>query len=101
MGDGWEEHGLVFTTMNGTFINPRNALRSFKRLIKHIAVTPIRLHDLRHTYASLSLNKGVLPETVSERMGHARVDITLNIYRHLYESQRKLAALSMTDLLGL
>ena len=86
--------------MNGTFINPRNTLDSFKRLLEGLAVTPVRLHDSRHTYASLSLRRGVPVELVSERLGHARVDITLNIYRHLYEAERKLAALSLTDLLG-
>lgn len=60
----------------------------------------IRLHDLRHTYASLALRRGTPVELVSERLGHARVDITLNTYRHLYDAERQAAALSLTDLLG-
>jgi integrase len=63
-------------------------------------VTPIRLYDLRHTYASLALQRGVPIEVVSERMGHARVDITLNIYWHLYDVERKAAALSLDELMG-
>ncbi len=45
MGSDWHDIGLVFTTALGTPINPRNALRSFKRLLKPLDVTPIRLHD--------------------------------------------------------
>lgn len=100
IGPGWQETGLVFTTSVGTPISPRNALRRFKQLIKPLAVTQIRLHDLRHTHASLALQRGIPVEVVSERLGHARVDITLNIYRHLYDVERQAAALSLTDLLG-
>jgi integrase len=67
---------------------------------QQLVLTPIRVHDLRHTYASLALQRGVPVEVVSERLGHARVDITLNFYRHLYEIERQAAALSLTDLLG-
>ena len=101
LGADWRETGLVFTTSLGTQLSPRNALRSFKSLIKHLPVKQIRLHDLRHTYASLALQRNVPIEVVSERLGHARVDITLNVvYRHLYDVERRAAALSLSDLLG-
>lgn len=100
MGSDWQENGLAFTTSLGTAISPRNALRSFKRIISKLPVAQIRMHDLRHTYASLALQRGVPIELVSERLGHARVDITLNIYRHLYDAERQAAALSLSDLLG-
>lgn len=100
MGSDWQENGLAFTTSLGTAICPRNALRSFKRIISKLPVAQIHLHDLRHTYASLALQRGVPIELVSERLGHARVDITLNTYRHLYDAERQSAALSLTDLLG-
>lgn len=100
LGEAWTDSGLVFTTSIGTPFHPRNALRSFKRLCIDAGVTEIRLHDLRHTYASLALRRGTPVESVSERLGHARVDITLNIYRHLYDGERQAAALSLSDLLG-
>jgi integrase len=100
MGSDWRDTGLVFSTSLGTPIHPRNALRSFKRLIVPLDITPIRLHDLRHTHASLALQRGVPVEVVSERLGHARIDITLNTYRHLYDAERQAAALSLSDLLG-
>lgn len=100
LGEAWTDCGLVFTTSIGTPIHPRNALRSLKRLCDDAKVTKLRLHDLRHTYASLALQRGTPVELVSERLGHARVDITLNTYRHLYDAERQSAALSLTDLLG-
>jgi len=100
LGEAWTDSGLVFTTSIGTPIYPGNALRSLRRLCDDANVTKIRLHDLRHTYASLALQRGTPVELVSERLGHARVDITLNTYRHLYDAERQSAALSLTDLLG-
>ena len=100
MGSAWQETGLVFTMASGKAVGPRNALRTFTGLVEKAGVTPIRLHDLRHTHASLALQRGVPVEVVSERLGHARVDITLNIYRHLYEAERQAAALSLTEMLG-
>ena len=100
LGDDWVDTGLVFNTSLGTPIHPRNALRSFKRLIKSLDVTPIRLHDLRHTFATLALHRKIPVEVVSKTLGHARVDITLNVYRHLYDFERRAAALSLTELLS-
>ena len=51
-------------------------------------------------FAAFLKQQGVPVGGVSERLGHARVDITLNIYRRLYEVERQAAALSLTDLLG-
>ena len=93
---------LVFPSMVGTPIHPRNLNRSFYKILKKLPtpVPKIRVHDLRHTHATLALKSGVQPEHVSERLGHASVSITLDTYRHLYEPERREAALSLTDLLG-
>ena len=48
----------------------------------------------------MTLQRGVPVEAVSERLGHARVDITLNTYRHLYEIERHAAAIALDDLLS-
>lgn len=99
LGEAWTDTSLVFTTSVGTPLYPSNVLRSLRRLCDDTKVTKIRLHDLRHTYASLALQRGTPVELVSEQLGHARVDITLNLYRHLYDAERQSAALSLTDLL--
>ena len=46
-------------------------------------------HDLRHTYATLALRRRVPPEVVSKTLGHARVSITMDIYRHVLDSERR------------
>lgn len=106
--DLWENTGLVFTTRNGTPIHPRNLGRSFSRILDAATIDRgdgpeklrrIRLHDLRHTYASLALRRGIPAEMVSERLGHASVGFTLDTYRHMYEAERKEAALSLADLM--
>jgi integrase len=53
---------------------------------------PIRLHDLRHTHATLALQAGVHPKVVSERLGHAAVAITLDIYSHAIPAMHEQAA---------
>ena len=99
------DKGLVFPSTVGTPIYPRNLNREFDNLIKQIKgmdleITKIRLHDLRHTFATLALQHKIPVEVVSERLGHSRVSITLDTYRHLYEPERREAAVSLTDMLG-
>jgi len=58
------------------------------------------VHDLRHTWATLALSRGVPLEVVSERLGHASPTITLGIYRHLLEEERWGWVLNLSELLG-
>jgi len=91
---------LVVATDSGKPVDPTNARRSFGRLTKAAGVPPIRVHDLRHTHASLALAAGVPIEVVSRRLGHASIGITLNTYRHLYEPELQAAALTLDQLLA-
>ena len=50
------------------------------------------LHDLRHTHATLMLKAGVHPKVVSERLGHANIGITLDIYSHVMPGMQEAAA---------
>lgn len=62
-----------------------------ERIVKRTGVKKIRLHDLRHSHASLLINKGCSPLEVKERLGHEKIETTLNTYSHLYpDSQDKL-----------
>ena len=56
--------------------------RRFNRLVDRAGVRRIRLHDVRHTYATLALNAGVEPKIVSDRVGHSNLGYTLTIYTH-------------------
>ena len=57
----------------------------FSREVAKIELPAIRLHDLRHTWATLALQAGEHPKVVQERLGHAKVSITLDVYSHVTE----------------
>jgi integrase len=81
-GVAWTETGYVFTMDDGRALHPQSVSRAFDRAIAAARLPRIRLHDLRHTHASLALAAGINPKVVSERLGHATVSITLDTYSH-------------------
>jgi integrase len=74
------DYDLVVCTTKGTPINPENLKRTFKRLTKEANVPSIRLHDLRHTHATMLLSQGIHAKVISERLGHSNIKTTLDIY---------------------
>lgn len=81
---GWlNDWDLVFTRPDGHPIDPMSITREFRRLVPEIPVPTIRFHDLRHTHASLLLAADVPIRIVSDRLGHANIKLTLDIYGHL------------------
>ncbi len=83
-GPAWDsQNDLVFCDEMGGLLNPDWISRDFRIKIRKAMVRDIRLHDLRHTYATLALKGGVHPKVVSERLGHATVGITLDLYSHV------------------
>jgi integrase len=70
-----------------------------RRLAERAGLGRVRVHDLRHTWATLALSRGIPLEVVSERLGHASPTITLNVYRHLLEEERRGYVLDLEDLL--
>lgn len=94
-----EEHpmDLVFPSKNGHYLEPRNLLRKYKLLIKNVRVPYIPFHNLRHTHATILMRMGENPKVVSERLGHARVGITLDIYSHTNEERQKKTAQRFDD----
>ena len=97
-GDGWQnEDGFVFTKEDGTHLSHKGIYQAFKRVAKQIGVPEARVHDLRHTYATLSLQNGVDPKTISQMLGHATVKFTLDVYTHLTNSSARNAAEKMQN----
>jgi integrase len=90
--DLWQESGLVFTTAIGTPIEAGNLTRSFQRILKRSGLPHARFHDLRHTAASLLLAQGCELWEVSKTLGHSGVQITGDIYAHLYPQARRASA---------
>lgn len=66
--------------------------------MRRVDVPRIRLHDLRHTHASLLLHAGVSPKVVSERLGHATVGFTMQVYAHVIPGMQADAAAAFGDL---
>jgi integrase len=79
-----EDLGLVFCSTIGTPIRRQNLQRrSFKPLLKKAGLPDIRFHDLRHTFATLTLAKGANVKTVSKMLGHSTIRVTLDVYAHV------------------
>ena len=75
--------GLVFRDQVGGLVNPENwRKRNFARIVEASELRKFRIHDLRHTYATLRINKGDNIADVSNQLGHHSVAFTLNIYYH-------------------
>jgi integrase len=84
IGSGWQDHGLVFTAVDGSPLHPERFSRSFDRLVTRLGLRRIRLHDLRHGWATMALASGqVHPKVVQERLGHSTISITLDTYSHV------------------
>lgn len=82
-GPSWADTGLVFTRPDGTLIHPQRLSKWFEQRARAARLPPIRLHDLRHSWATAALAAGIHPKVVSERLGHATVSITLDTYSHV------------------
>jgi integrase len=81
----WADNGLVFPNQVGKTMNARNfTTRSFKPLFEHAGLPrSVRMHDLRHTCATVLLKMGQHPKYVQELLGHATIAITLDTYSHV------------------
>jgi integrase len=83
MGAGWTDLDLVFCHVDGTMLHPERFSRGFLETVSRIGLPRIRLHDLRHGWATLALQAGIHPKIVQERLGHANISITLDTYSHV------------------
>jgi integrase len=94
----WSETELVFTNEGGQALHPWATSRCFRKAVKYAMLPDIRLHDLRHTHATLALRAGIHPKVVSERLGHATVAITLDTYSHAIPAMQEEAAVRIAEL---
>ncbi len=99
-GSRWKEAGFVFASGIGTPIEPRNLERASSEIVKAAGLPRVRVHDLRHTAATLLLAQGVHPRVVMELLGHSQIAVTMNTYSHVVPSLRKEAAEKMEAVLN-
>lgn len=71
---------LVFPNAHGRLLRSNNPLAAFKQVLRAAGLPDRRLHDLRHTYATLLFARDVHPRIAQDLLGHARIDMTLDLY---------------------
>jgi len=98
-GPAWTDTGYVFTSEDGLPLHPERITVLFGRLVASAGLSKVRLHDLRHTSASLMLAAGVHPKIVSERLGHSSVSITLDLYSHVIPGLQAEAAEKLGEMI--
>ena len=91
-GPTWSDGGWLFTREDGEPLHPGFVTKRFREAVAATTLPPIRLHDLRHTCATLMLAAGVHAKVVQERLGHATISQTLDIYSHTTPSLHSGAA---------
>ena len=98
VGVGYTNNDLVFAKPAGRPQHPDIFSNAFERRVARTDVPRIRLHDLRHTHATLLLQAGVPPKVVSERLGHASVAFTMQVYAHVIPGMQADAAAAFGNL---
>jgi integrase len=84
---------ILFTTSEGTPFEPGNFVRNFKSLLKTVGLPEdLRFHDMRHSFAVISLQQGVDIKTLQSDMGHTSIETTLDRYGHVNEDMKRAAA---------
>jgi integrase len=98
VGPEYCDEDWVFAMPDGRPMHPGRFTRIFDRRRAAAGLPRIRLHDLRHTWATLALRAGINPKIVQERIGHASVAITLDTYTHTDRQQHAAAAAAVSAL---
>lgn len=91
IGAGWPVDGFVFDRGDCVLLDPDRVSYRFRRIVNALGLPPIRLHDLRHTSATLMLAGGVHPKVAQERLGHANIAMTMDRYSHVSENMQRAA----------
>jgi integrase len=100
LGEAYQDSGMVFCKEDGSPLDPREFTKRFQRYLTNAGLPKVRLHDLRHTHATLLLQRGIPAKLVQERLGHSSITMTLDLYSHVTPEMAKLAAESMNGLLA-
>jgi integrase len=99
VGLAYEDSGLVFTHPDGSPIHPHLFSDWFKQHVRRAGLPKIRLHHVRHSYATAALAAGIAAKVVSERLGHATIAITMDTYSHVLPGLDERAAATVAQLI--
>ncbi len=94
---GWQNETerdtwYIFTNEAGRYLNSATVYENFKKIAAGIGASEARLHDLRHTFAVISLQNGDSVKTLQENLGHSSAATTLNVYAHVSEKMKEESA---------
>lgn len=99
LGSGYADQGFVFANELGAAWVPDSISTLFQSIVRHAELGKLRFHDLRHTAASLLLEKGTPITTVAQILGHANTSTTLSVYAHAVKGSSQVAASVMEGIL--
>jgi integrase len=92
LGAAYGDLDLVFARNDGSPLDPDVVTAQFDRQLVKLGIRRIRLHDLRHTHATLGLAAGIHPKVMQERLGHSSIAVTLDLYSHVVPAMQEDAA---------
>lgn len=92
LGVSLKDDDLVFSNPEGKPLLPDTVSHAWVKIVKRAGLEGVRLHDARHSHASLMLKQGVHPKVVQERLGHATISTTLDLYSHVAPGLQEAAA---------
>jgi len=92
LGASLTDDDLVFSQIDGKPLLPDTVTHAWIKLVRRNGLEGVRLHDARHSHASLMLKAGTHPKIVQERLGHASIQITLDTYSHVAPGLQEAAA---------
>ncbi len=92
LGELYTDNNLVFCTPTGTYINSSNLRKRFNTLLAKAELPKIKFHALRHTYATRLFEEGIQVKTVQSLLGHSDIATTMNIYTHVTDDIKNIAA---------
>ncbi|MED4693808.1 tyrosine-type recombinase/integrase [Peribacillus frigoritolerans] len=102
LGDKYHDHNLVICTQNGKPIIPRNFRKEFYNLTEKVGLPKTKFHSAtRHSHATLLIQQNVNVKLISERLGHAKIGTTLDIYSHVTSNMQKSVAVEIDKVLNL
>lgn len=99
-GPAWVDLDLVVDRGDGRPVDPGHLSHTFGRIARRAGLPGIRLHDLRHAYATALLAAGVHPKIASEALGHASVGFTMDAYSHVLPTMQEQAARAIQAAIG-
>ena len=93
----YDYDGYIFVDEMGNLIKPNFITQNFKIILRNNNLRDIRFHDLRHTCASILINKGLSLKEIQEWLGHSNFATTANIYAHLEKNSKDKVAKTMLN----